>query len=629
MKIKIKINNEEKEFEKGITGAEIAKQEKIKGALAMIVEGKPRDLSEKIEKDCEIRFLTFEDPEGKEIFWHSSAHVLAQAVERLFPKAKNTIGPPIENGFYYDFDDLEITEDDFSRIETEMKKITEANYPFERVEWKLEDVKKNFPNNKYKQELAKEFSQAGEKLTAYKSGDFIDLCRGPHIPSTGMIKAFKIMKTAGAYWRGKAENKQLTRIYGISFPEKKLLKEYLFKLQEAERRDHRKLGKQLELFSFHEEAAGMPFFHDKGTYIFNKLIEFMTEMIKKLGYEINKTPIILNKELWLRSGHWSHYKENMYFTKVDKQDYALKPMNCPGNMLIFKTKAHSYRDLPMKAAEYGLVHRHELSGVLSGLFRVRAFTQDDAHIFCTEEQLQEQIEELINLVHEVYSIFGFEYHVELSTRPEKALGDKKTWDIAENTLEEALKAKKINYKINPGDGAFYGPKIDFHVKDAIGRTWQCGTIQLDFQMPEKFDLTYEGKDGKKHRPVMLHRTIYGSLERFLGILVEHFAGKFPLWLSPEQIRILTVAERFTDSAEKLKETLGKEGFLVKLDNRAESIGKKVREAQLAKVNYMLVYGEKEENTGKLTVRTRSNEVINDVELKEFIKNLKEEIRKKE
>jgi len=626
--MKVKIKGKAKEYKKGITGEEIAKQEKIKGVIAMLVDGKALDLSEKINKDCEIKFLTFEDPAGKEIFWHSSAHVLAQAVEKLFPKAKNTIGPPVENGFYYDFDDLEITEEDFSRIETEVNKIAAANYPFQRVEWKLSDVKKNFPKNKYKLEMAKEFAKAGEKLTAYKSGKFVDLCKGPHIPSTGMIKAFKVMKTAGAYWRGDIKNKQLTRIYGISFPDRKLLKKYLFMLQEAEKRDHRKIGKQLDLFSFHEDAAGMPFFHDKGTYIFDRLVQYMTEEIKKLNYEINKTPIILNKELWKRSGHWDHYKENMYFTKVDKQDYALKPMNCPGNMLIYKTKSHSYRELPLKAGEYGLVHRHELSGVLSGLFRVRAFTQDDAHIFCTEEQLQEQIIELIELVDKVYSVFNFEYHVELSTRPEKAMGDPKVWRLAEETLEKALKTKKMKYQINEGDGAFYGPKIDFHIKDAIGRTWQCGTIQLDFLMPEKFDLTYEGKDGKKHRPVMLHRTVYGSVERFLGILIEHYAGKFPLWISPEQIRILTIADRFVKKAEKLKETLEKEGFLVTVDQRAESIGKKVREAQMEKVNYMLVYGEKEEKTGKLNVRTRSNEVINDVDLKEFIKNLKEEIKLK-
>jgi threonyl-tRNA synthetase len=626
--MKIKINGKVKEFNKGLSFGEIAKNEKIKNVLAVKVGEDFFDLSEKISKDCEIKFLTFADSEGKEIFWHSSAHILANAVEKLFPKAKNTIGPSIENGFYYDFDDLELTPDDFSRIETEFKKIVEKDYFFEKKELSLSDVKKIFPKNKYKIELAEEFTKEGQKLTAYKHGDFIDLCKGPHIQSVGLIKAFKLMKISGAYWRGNIENKQLTRIYGISFPSEKELKQYIFKLQEAEKRDHKKIGRALDLFSFHEDASGMPFFHDKGTHIFDKLKEYMLEEIKKLNYEVTKTPIILNKELWLKSGHWNHYKDNMYMTNVDKREYALKPMNCPGNMLIFKTKTHSYRDLPIKAAEFGLVHRHELSGVLNGLFRVRAFTQDDAHIFCTEEQLQNQIIELIDLVDRVYSNFGFDFEVELSTKPENSMGDKKIWDLAEKNLADALEKKKRKYKINKGDGAFYGPKIDFHIKDAIGRKWQCGTIQLDFLMPEKFDLSYEGKDGKKHRPIMLHRTIYGSLERFIGILIEHYAGKFPLWISPEQIRILIVSDAFIKTAEKLKKTFEKEGFLVSVDARSESIGKKVREAQLAQVNYILVYGEKEETTGKLMVRTRSNEVINDVSISEFIKNLKEEIRLK-
>lgn len=624
--INVKIKGKEKEFEKNISGEEIAKQEKIKEPLVMKIDGKLFDLTTKLTTDCEVEFLSFEDEEGKDVFWHSSAHILAHAVQNLFPNVKTTIGPPVENGFYYDFDNLEISQEDFARIETEVKKIVAKNEPFEKMDWSLADVKKT--KNEYKIELAEEFSKEGEKLTAYRCGDFVDLCKGPHVPRTGVVKELKIMKLSGAYWRGNAENKQLTRVYAVSFPEKKLLKQYLFRLQEAEKRDHRKIGKQMNLFSFHEEAPGMPFFHDKGMHIFNKLIDFMTEEMKKLNYEINRTPIILNKSLWLRSGHWDHYKENMYFTKIDNQDYAVKPMNCPGNLLVYKVHTHSYRDLPIKAGEYGLVHRHELSGVLSGLFRVRVFTQDDAHVFCTEEQLQEQIIELIELVGRVYSTFGFEYQVELSTKPEKALGSQEIWDVAEGALADALKAKKMEYKLNPGDGAFYGPKIDFHVRDAIGRTWQCGTIQVDFSMPEKFDLTYEGSDGKKHRPVMLHRAIYGSLERFMGILIEHYAGKFPLWISPEQIRILPVADRFHETAKKLMHELKKEGFVVTLDERAESIGKKVREAQLDKVNYMLVYGEQEEQSGKLTVRTRSNEVINDVELKTFIKDLKEEIKLK-
>jgi threonyl-tRNA synthetase len=475
------------------------------------------------------------------------------------------------------------------------------------------------------------YNDLGNNATIYTLGDvsIVPLYKNPFVSSTNEIKAFQLNSLSSAYWKNNPNNKQLERIYCVGFSSKEELESYIQKQEEAKKRDHRELGKQLQLFSIHEEAPGMPFFHDKGTFIFNKLVEFMTEEMKKLHYEINKTPIILNKKLWLQSGHWDHYKENMYFTKIDHQDFALKPMNCPGNILIFKNEPHSYRELPIKAGEFGIVHRHELSGVLSGLFRVRVFTQDDAHIFCTEEQLEEQIVELLELIKKVYSTFGFEYHVELSTKPEKAMGDPKTWDLAEKALANALRTKKMKYQLNPGDGAFYGPKIDFHVKDALGRSWQCGTIQLDFQMPEKFDLTYEGRDGKKHRPVMLHRAIYGSIERFMGILIEHFAGKFPLWLNPIQIKVITVTDRGIPFAQKVVDELKNNNLRVELDSRTETVGKKIRDAQLEKVNYIVTIGDKEVEKQKLAVRSREGKVEFDVDIRTFITSLLEEVEKKE
>ncbi|MBD3354688.1 threonine--tRNA ligase, partial [Candidatus Woesearchaeota archaeon] len=478
----------------------------------------------------------------------------------------------------------------------------------------------------YKLELLEDI----DRPTVYKLGDFKDLCSGPHLPSSGKIKAFRLTKTAGAYWKGDSDNKQLQRIYGISFPDKKQLNKYLKLQEEAEKRDHRKIGKRMNLFSIHEEAPGMPFFHDKGTFIWEKLKEFMIKEMRALDYELNKTPIILNKSLWLKSGHWDHYKENMYFTKIDNQDFAVKPMNCPGNLLIYKTTQHSYRELPLKAGEFGLVHRHELSGVLSGLFRVRVFTQDDAHVFCEESQIQDQIIELLDLVKKTYSTFGFEYHVELSTKPANAMGSAEIWEKAEKALKEALKKKKINFKINPGDGAFYGPKIDFHVKDAIGRSWQCGTIQLDFSMPEKFDLTYEGKDGKKHRPVMLHRAIYGSLERFMGILIEHFAGWFPLWMNPLQARVITVSKKFNKYAKKVEKELKDAGIRVDSALRAETTGKKVRDSQIEKIPILLTIGEKEQKAKTVAVRTnKDGKVKFGVKLSTLIKTIKDNVEKKE
>jgi len=457
----------------------------------------------------------------------------------------------------------------------------------------------------------------------------VSLFRDGFVKKTNEIKAFKLIEAGSAYWKNNSANKQLTRIYSVGFQDRKDLEKYEKKVKEAEARDHRKLGKELELFSIHSEAPGMVFFHNKGTFIYNKLIDFMSEEMSKLNYEFNKTPMILNKKLWLQSGHWDHYKENMYFTKIDNSDFAVKPMNCPGNILVYKAKPHSYRDLPIKAGEYGLVHRHELSGVLSGLFRVRAFTQDDAHIFCSDEQLEEQIIELIDLVHIIYSPFGFKYDIELSTKPEKAMGDPKLWDKAEKTLQKALDKKKLKFKINKGDGAFYGPKIDFHVKDSLNRSWQCGTIQLDFSMPEKFDLTYEGKDGKKHRPIMLHRAIYGSVERFMGILIEHFNGKFPLWLNPVQVKIITITDRNIKFADEVFKKLKENGLRVETDTRSETMGKKVRDAQMERVNYIVTVGDKEMEKKTLAIRTRENEVKFGVKVDEFISNLKKEVEKKE
>lgn len=556
---------------------------------------------------------------------HSASHVMAQAVMELYKNVKFGIGPSIEEGFYYDFDlKHTFTPEDLKKIEERMKEIIKRDLKFVKKIITKKEAEKLFKDQKYKLELIKDLKG---KVTIYKQGDFVDLCSGPHIKSTKEIQSFKLLKVAGAYWKGDSKNKQLQRIYGTAFKDKKALKIYLKNLEEAEKRDHRKLGKRLDLFSFHEEAPGMPFFHDKGLFIFNSLIDYMNEEMKKLDYQINQTPIILNKSLWLKSGHWDHFQEDMYFTKIDKEDFAVKPMNCPGNLLIFKTRLHSYKELPIKAGEFGLVHRHELSGVLSGLFRVRVFTQDDAHIFCTKEQIKSQVIELIELVDRIYSKFGFTYDVELSTRPKKAMGSLNDWKIAEKALEDSLKAKKIKYKLNRGDGAFYGPKIDYHIKDALGRSWQCGTIQLDFQMPGKFDLSYEGKDGKKHRPVMLHRAIYGSLERFIGILIEHYAGKFPLWLSPVQVKIVTVTNRHDKYANKLKEELKDNNIRVELDDRNESISKKIRDAHKELPFYVITIGDKEVKSDDLAVRTRENKVIN-IKKEKFIKNILEDICKR-
>ena len=561
---------------------------------------------------------------------HSAAHILAAAIQDLYPKARNTIGPPVEEGFYYDFDELEITPEDFLKIELKIKEIIKENKPFERKEVTITEAKKIFKGNKYKTELAEEFQKAGDKLTVYSCGKFVDLCRGPHMKSTGEVKAIKITKIAGAYWRGDNRNKQLTRVYGIAFESEKEMRQHLFMLEEAAKRDHRKIGQELDLFSFHDCAPGMVFWHPKGTIIWNELIAYWKEEHAKAGYQEIRTPIILNKCLWLQSGHWDHFKENMYFTKIDDQDYALKPMNCPAGIKVYNNTTRSYKELPLRLAELGLVHRHELSGVLAGLLRVRAFTQDDAHIYCTDETLKEEIKGVILLTDKIYKKFGFEYHVELSTKPENSMGDPALWAKAEKILAEAMDELNRKYKINPGDGAFYGPKLDFHLKDALGRTWQCGTLQLDFQMPIKYDLKYMGADGtQNHQPIMLHRTIYGSVERFIGVLLEHTAGKLPLWLSPVQVKILSIADRFNDYAYSVAKQMKDAGIRVIVDDGAESINKKVRTAQLEQVNYIIVVGEREVNDKTVTVRTRDdNKVLGAKKTEEFVERIVNEIKER-
>jgi len=622
-----------KQYPEGTAIADIVKDISMKlakSAVAAQVNGRTVDLSAKISEDCQLNILTFDDDEGKKTFWHTSSHIMAQAVKRLFPDAKLSIGPAIDNGFYYDFDvEKPFSPEDLQAIEEEMNRIVKEDLPLERFvlprEQAIEFVKEK--GEPYKVELIGDIPE-GSEISFYRQGDFVDLCSGPHLPSTGMVKAIKLLSVAGAYWRGDERNKMLQRIYGISFPKKSQLDEYLQRLEEAKKRDHRKLGKELDLFSLHEEGPGFPFFHPKGMILRNTLEDFWRKEHYKRGYQEIKTPIILNRDLWIRSGHWDHYRENMYFTKIDGEDYAIKPMNCPGSMILYKRKIHSYRDLPLRVAELGLVHRHELSGVLHGLMRVRCFTQDDAHIFMLPEQIKDEILGVIDLVDYFYGIFGFKYHVELSTRPENSMGSDEDWERATNALKEALEAKGLEYKINEGDGAFYGPKIDFHLEDSIGRTWQCGTIQLDFQMPERFDLTYVGPDGEKHRPVMIHRVVFGSIERFIGILIEHFAGAFPTWLAPIQVRVLTVTDRANAYAEQVAARLSDADIRVETDLRNEKIGYKVREAQLEKIPYMLVLGDKEQENGTVAVRARGKGDIGAMSLDEFMNMIQKEIRTK-
>jgi len=619
-----------REYENGTKLIDIARDispRLAKEAVVAKVNDELVDLNANLEQDAEVEFLDFNTEEGREVFRHSTAHVMAQAVKKLYPGTKLAIGPAISQGFYYDFDTLEpFSPEDLEEIEAEMKKIIKEDLPFQRYELTREEALEKFSaaGEDYKVELINELPEDA-KISCYRQGDFEDLCAGPHVPSTGILKAVKLLNTAGAYWRGDERNKMLQRIYGTSFPKKSLLDEHLHRLEEAKRRDHRKLGKELDLFSIHDEGPGFPFFHHKGMVIRNELEKFWREEHRRRGYQEIRTPIILNRELWERSGHWEHYRENMYFTNIDDGDYAVKPMNCPGSMIVFKNRLYSYRDLPVRMAELGLVHRHELSGVLHGLMRVRCFTQDDAHIFMLPSQVKEEIIGVIDLVDYFYKVFGFEYHVELSTKPEKAMGSDEIWEMATNALVEAMQAKGLEYKVNEGDGAFYGPKIDFHLKDCLDRTWQCGTIQLDFLMPEKFDLTYVGEDGRKHRPVMIHRVVFGSIERFIGILVEHFAGAFPTWLAPVQVKILPIADRHHSYGRALADKLFDLGVRVELDDRNEKINYKIREAQAQKIPYMLVVGDKEAANGSVAVRHRSRGDLGAQPVEEFTENLRKEI----
>jgi len=634
MDINVFLKGEEKiVVPKGTPVSEMAKnisRKLAEDALVAKVNGRVVDLDYKLQEDCNLEILTFDDEEGRKAFWHSSSHVMAQAVKRVFPDVKLSIGPAIDEGFYYDFDRKEsFTPEDLKKIEEEMKKIVAEDYKFERIDIERQEAiqKLKEMGEPYKVELVEDLPEDAP-ISFYQQGEFVDLCAGPHIPSTKKIKAFKLTSLAGAYWRGDEKNKMLQRIYGVSYPKKSMLDEYLKRIEEAKKRDHRRLGRELGLFSIHEEGPGFPFFHPKGMVLWNILTDFWRKEHAKNGYHEIKTPIILNEELWRRSGHWDHYKENMYFTKIDDQAYAIKPMNCPGSVLMYKTEGHSYRDLPLRLAEIGLVHRHELSGVLHGLMRVRCFNQDDAHIYMTPSQIEDEIIGVINLIDHFYKIFGFDYNVELSTRPENSMGSDELWEKATEALKSALEKKGLNYKINEGDGAFYGPKIDFHLKDSIGRTWQCGTIQLDFQMPERFDLTYIGPDGEKHRPVMIHRVIFGSIERFIGILIEHYAGAFPVWLAPVQVRVLPISEKHMDYAKKIKAELEDAGIRVELDERNEKIGYKIREAQMQKIPYMIIVGDKEVFEEKVAVRTREQGDKGQMALDEFLQDINEKIREK-
>ncbi|MGI6405560.1 MAG: threonine--tRNA ligase [Syntrophaceticus sp.] len=601
-----------------------------KEAVVARVDGKLEDLDKNARPEEKVEFLTFADEEGQAVYRHTSAHLLAQAVKRLYPEAKLAIGPAIADGFYYDFDmEHSFTTEDLALIEEEMKKIKKADYPIVRQEISHEEAIALFEEKgePYKVELIKELP-ADEQVSIYKQGEFADLCLGPHLPSTGKIGVFKMLSVAGAYWKGSEENKMLQRIYGTSFPKKKDIDAYLKRMEEAKRRDHRKLGKELDLFGVAEEGPGFPFFYPKGMTIRLELENIWRSEHQKAGYLEIKSPVVLSRTLWERSGHWDHYKENMYFLKIDDDDFAVKPMNCPGAMIYYNSRVHSYREFPLRIAELGLVHRHERSGVLHGLMRVRCFTQDDAHIFMLPEQITDEIIGVIDMIDYFYSTFGFTYRVELSTKPEKAMGSDEIWDTAINALKKALEVKEIPYKLNEGDGAFYGPKIDFHLQDSLGRSWQCGTIQLDFVNPESFDLTYISDDGSKKRPVMIHRVVFGSIERFLGILTEHYGGAFPIWLAPVQVKILTVASRHTEHAAEIAHQLEKEGIRVEVDDRNERVGYKIREGEVQKVPYLLVLGDQEVESGMVSVRKRGVGDQGALTLQEFMTNVKEEIDQK-
>lgn len=601
-----------------------------RNALCAGLNGKLTGLDTPVEEDAELRIYTFKDEEGREVYRHTTSHILAQAVKNIYPTVKLAIGPAIKDGFYYDFEfKTPITQEDFPKIEAEMQRIIKANLPLVRKELSRQEAEALFRKfaEDYKIELLSAIPE-GETVSTYTQGEFTDLCRGPHLSSTGKVKAFKLTSVAGAYWRGDSKNKMLTRIYGTCFDKKADLEAYITRMEEAKKRDHRKLGKELDLYDILPEGPGFPFFYPKGMVLRNILENFWREEHIKAGYVEIKTPMILNRDLWYRSGHWDHYKDNMYGVKIDDEDYAIKPMNCPGGMLVYKRSLHSYRDLPIRMGELGLVHRHELSGALHGLMRVRCFTQDDAHIFMMPEQIESEIIGVVKLIDRFYKVFGFKYSVELSTRPQDFMGSVEQWDKATEALKSALNKLKQPFTVNEGDGAFYGPKIDFHLEDCIGRTWQCGTIQLDFQMPERFDLTYTGSDGEKHRPVMIHRVVFGSIERFMGILTEQYAGAFPMWLSPVQVKVLSLTERTADKCLEIAEQLKEKGFRVETDNRNEKIGMKIREAQLEKVPYMLVIGDRDVEQEVVSVRDRKQGDLGAMKLEAFMEKIKKQVEEK-
>lgn len=627
-------DGKEKEFESAVSLADAAKaisNSLGKNALVAKVNGELTDLRDPIVDGAEVEFFTKEDPEGLFTLRHTASHVMAQAIQHLFPGVKFAIGPAIDDGFYYDLDsDHVFSQEDFAAIEKEMSKIAKENIPLVKKVLPREEALQYFKDKgqDYKVMLIEDLPEE-ETISLYEQGDFTDLCAGPHLKSTGKVKTFKLMTVAGAYWRGDSKNKMLQRIYATAFFSKEDLDHYLFVRAEAEKRDHRKLGKQLDLFSFHEEGPGFPFFHPKGMILRNKLMDYERELFKEFGYVEIMTPVILSKKLWLQSGHWDHYKENMYFTQIDDEDYAIKPMNCPGGILFFKTQQRSYRDLPMRVGEFGLVHRHELKGALHGLFRVRCFTQDDAHIFMTQEQMKDEVIKCMAMYQKMYGVFGLEYHVELSTRPENSMGSDELWEISTNALREAIETAGVPYQINEGDGAFYGPKLDFHVQDSLGRTWQCGTIQMDMQLPERFDVNYIGEDGEKHRAVMLHRAGYGSLERFIGILIEHYAGAFPTWIAPVQAKIIPVTDKNLEYAKSVAAAMSESDIRVEVEEANETLGYKIRKAQMEKVPYMIIVGDQEMKGHTISVRSRKNGDQGSQSLPMFVANLIREIKERE
>lgn len=621
-----------KEFPENSTIIEVARSlgaGLAKAACCGRIDGEVADLRTPLTADCKLEICTFDDEDGKKAFWHSTSHILAQAVKRLYPAAKLAIGPAIDNGFYYDFDvEKPFTPEDLEKIEAEMKKIVKEKLAIEQFEKPADEALALMKDEPYKIELIEEHAGKGEAISFYRQGEWFDLCAGPHLMDTSPVKAIKLTSATGAYWRGSEKNKMLCRIYGTSFPKASELEAYLNLLEEAKKRDHRRLGRELELFTILEEGPGFPFFLPKGMILKNLLIEYWRELHREAGYDEISTPLMLNIDLWHRSGHWDHYKDNMYTTVIDDQDFAVKPMNCPGGMLVYKQKLHSYKDLPLRMAELGIVHRHEMSGALHGLMRVRCFTQDDAHIYMTMEQVKEEIMNVVRLIDTIYKTFGFEYHIELSTQPEDSMGAKEDWDTATEALRDAITELGYAYVLNEGDGAFYGPKLDFHLRDCLGRTWQCGTIQLDFQMPERFDLEYTGADNAKHRPIMIHRTALGSIERFIGILIEHFAGAMPMWLAPVQVAVLPIGDRQLDYAREVAKKLEENGMRITVDNRNEKIGYKIREYQLQKVPYMLVIGDREVEAGEVAVRSRRDGDKGSVQVDAFVELARKEIAEK-